>query len=73
MSSDVVGMALAWGIAEITPMNSKYVPGLVLATLGADSAASLKAAQLAKRADLPLAETQVASAHYLGRVGPCPS
>jgi predicted Na+-dependent transporter len=51
--------ALAWGIAEITPMNSKYVPGLVLATLGAGSAASLKAAQLAKRADLPLAVSVV--------------
>jgi predicted Na+-dependent transporter len=36
--------ALAWGIAEIIPMNSKYVSGLVLATLGAGSAASLKAA-----------------------------
>jgi BASS family bile acid:Na+ symporter len=40
-------------------MNSKYVPGLVLATLGAGSAASLKAAQLAKRADLPLAVSVV--------------
>jgi len=35
------------------------VPGLVLATLGAGSAASLKAAQLAKRADLPLAVSVV--------------
>src|SRR5450755_789884 len=51
--------AAAWGIAEITPMGSKYVPGLVLATLGAGSAASLKAAQLAKRADLPLAVSVV--------------
>ena len=51
--------AVAWGIAEITPMDSKYVPGLVLATLGAGSAASLKAAQLAKRADLPLAVSVV--------------
>jgi predicted Na+-dependent transporter len=51
--------AVAWGIAEITPMSSKYVPGLVLATLGAGSAASLKAAQLAKRADLPLAVSVV--------------
>lgn len=51
--------AAAWGIAEITPMNSKYVPGLVLATLGAGSAASLKAAQLAKWADLPLAVSVV--------------
>jgi predicted Na+-dependent transporter len=51
--------AAAWGIAEITPMGSKYVPGLVLATLGAGSAASLKAAQLARRADLPLAVSVV--------------
>jgi ACR3 family arsenite transporter len=55
----VVIPAAAWGIAEITPMGSKYVPGLVLATLGAGSAASLKAAQLAKRADLPLAVSVV--------------
>jgi len=47
--------AVAWGIAKASPMDSQYVPGLVLATLGAGSAASLKAAQLAKRADLPLA------------------
>jgi BASS family bile acid:Na+ symporter len=40
-------------------MGSKYVAGLVLATLGAGSAASLKAAQLAKRADLPLAVSVV--------------
>jgi len=51
--------AAAWGIAEVFPMGSKYVPGLVLATLGAGSAASLKAAQLAKRADLPLAVSVV--------------
>ena len=51
--------AVAWGIAEITPMDSKYVPGLVLATIGAGSAASLKAVQLAKRADLPLAVSVV--------------
>jgi bile acid:Na+ symporter, BASS family len=47
--------AVAWGMAKASPMDSQYVPGLVLATLGAGSAASLKAAQLAKRADLPLA------------------
>lgn len=51
--------AVAWGIAEIMPMGSKYVPGLVLATIGAGSAASLKAVQLAKRADLPLAVSVV--------------
>jgi BASS family bile acid:Na+ symporter len=51
----VVIPAAAWGIAELSPMGDQYIPGLVLATLGAGSAASLKAAQLAKRADLPLA------------------
>jgi predicted Na+-dependent transporter len=55
----VVIPAAAWGIAELLPMDSKYVPGLVLATLGAGSAASLKAAQLAKRVDLPLAVSVV--------------
>ena len=55
----VVIPAAAWGIAELSPMGSKYVPGLVLATLGAGSAASLKAAQLANRADLPLAVSVV--------------
>src|SRR5829696_6930974 len=47
------------GIAEVSPMGSEYVAGLVLATLGAGSAASLKAAQLARRADLPLAVSMV--------------
>jgi BASS family bile acid:Na+ symporter len=51
--------AAAWGIAEVSPMGDQYVPGLVLATLGAGSAASLKAAQLATRADLPLAVSVV--------------
>ena len=51
--------AAAWGIAELSPMGSKYVPGLVLATVGAGSAASLKAAQLARRVDLPLAVSVV--------------
>ena len=51
--------AVAWGIAEILPVSSKYVPGLVLVTLGAGGAAALKAAQLAKRADLALAVSVV--------------
>jgi BASS family bile acid:Na+ symporter len=55
----VVIPAAAWGIAEVSPMGSKYVPGLVLAAIGAGSAASLKAAQLAKRVDLPLAVSVV--------------
>jgi arsenite transporter len=49
-------------------MNSKYVPGLVLATIGAGSAASLKAAQLARRADLPLAVSLVVVLHLVNIV-----
>lgn len=55
----VVIPAAAWGIAELLPVDNQYVPGLVLATLGAGSAASLKGAQLARRADLPLAVSLV--------------
>jgi len=55
----VVIPAAAWGIASLSPMDDKYVPGLVLATLGAGGAASLKAAQLVGRADLPLAVSVV--------------
>lgn len=55
----VVIPGAAWGIAEVSPMDDKYVAGLVLATLGAGSAASLKAAQIAGRADLPLAVSVV--------------
>jgi BASS family bile acid:Na+ symporter len=51
--------AAAWGIAEISPMDDQYVPGLVLATIGAGSAASLKAAQLSKKSNLPLAVSVV--------------
>jgi BASS family bile acid:Na+ symporter len=51
----VVIPAMAWGLAKASPMDSQYVAGLVLATLGAGSAASLKGAQLARKADLPLA------------------
>lgn len=51
--------ALAWGLAEAFPVDDVYVDGLVLATLGAGSAAALKAAQMAKGADLPLAVSLV--------------
>ena len=40
-------------------VDPKYVPGLVLATIGAGSASGLKAAQLAWRTDLPLAVSVV--------------
>jgi len=51
----VVLPAIAWGVADGLPIEEAYVGGLVLATLGAGSAAGIKAAQLAKNADLPLA------------------
>src|SRR4051794_15126434 len=57
--SAVVIPAVAWGIAAILPINDTYVDGLVLATLGAGSAGAIKAAQLAKNADLPLAVSMV--------------
>jgi BASS family bile acid:Na+ symporter len=57
--SAVVIPALAWGIAAALPINDTYVDGLVLATLGAGSAGAIKAAQLAKNADLPLAVSLV--------------
>jgi predicted Na+-dependent transporter len=49
----------AWGIAKASPMSGQYVDGLVLATIGMGSAGALKAAQLAKRADLALAVSAV--------------
>lgn len=51
--------ALAWAVAVALPVDERYVDGLVLATLGAGTAAALKAAQLAKGADLPLAVSLV--------------
>jgi BASS family bile acid:Na+ symporter len=51
--------AIAWLVAEALPISDVYVSGLVLATLGAGSAAALKGAQLAERADLPLAVSLV--------------
>jgi BASS family bile acid:Na+ symporter len=55
----VVIPAIAWGVAKGLPINEAYVDGLVLATLGAGSAAGIKAAQLAKNADLALAVSVV--------------
>jgi BASS family bile acid:Na+ symporter len=51
----VVIPAIAWGVATGLPIEEAFVGGLVLATLGAGSAAGIKAAQLAKNADLALA------------------
>ncbi len=45
----------AWLIATASPMPEAYVTGMVLTVIGSGSAASLKAAQLARSADLALA------------------
>jgi BASS family bile acid:Na+ symporter len=51
--------AIAWGVAKGLPIKAASVDGLVLATLGAGSVAGIKAAQLAKKADLTLAVSVV--------------
>jgi bile acid:Na+ symporter, BASS family len=51
--------AAAWGIAEAFPIKDAHVDGLVLAAIGAGSAAGLKAAQLSGRADMALAVSLV--------------
>lgn len=51
----VVVPATAWGIAEAAPIEAAYVGGTALAAIGSAGAAGLKAAQLSRRADLPLA------------------
>jgi predicted Na+-dependent transporter len=43
------------GVAKALPIKEASVDGLVLATLGAGSAGGIKAAQLARKAELPLA------------------
>src|SRR3954447_22861054 len=55
----IVIPAIAWGVAKGLPINDAYVGGLVLATLGAGSGGGVQAAQLAKKADLPLAVSVV--------------
>ena len=46
--------ALAWGLAKLFPITSEQVVGLVLVCIASAGPAGLKAAQLAKRADLAL-------------------
>jgi predicted Na+-dependent transporter len=46
--------AFAWSAAQLFPISAESVTGLTLSTLGAGSAAGLKAAQLSQRADLAL-------------------
>jgi bile acid:Na+ symporter, BASS family len=45
----------AWGIATAAPVSTGYADGIALCALGSAGAAGLKAAQLSRRADLPLA------------------
>jgi predicted Na+-dependent transporter len=51
--------AAAWGIGKALPIDESAVTGMTLAAIGAASAAGLKAAQLARRADLALAVSLV--------------
>ena len=51
----VVVPAAAWAVARTVPMTDGYVAGIALAAIGSGGAAGLKAAQLSRRADLPLA------------------
>ena len=47
--------ALAWGIARLAPLGPEATAGVTLTAAGAGGAAGLKAAQLSRVADLPLA------------------
>jgi BASS family bile acid:Na+ symporter len=51
--------AMAWGVFTVFGIQDAYVSGATLATIGAAGAMGLKAAQLAKRADLALAVSTV--------------
>jgi len=51
--------ALAWGMANLFPITSEQVIGLVLVCVASAGPAGLKAAQLAKRADMALAVSLV--------------
>jgi predicted Na+-dependent transporter len=57
--NSVLVPAAAWGIGKALPIDASAVTGLTLAAIGAASAAGLKASQLARRADLPLAVSLV--------------
>ncbi len=51
--------AAAWGLFTVFGIKAAYVSGATLAAVGAAGAFGLKAAQLSKRADLPLALSAV--------------
>ena len=55
----VVVPLVAWGLAKAFPMTSDQVTGLVLVCVASAGPAGLKAAQLAKRADMALAVSLV--------------
>jgi predicted Na+-dependent transporter len=57
--NSVLVPAAAWGIGKALPIDASAVTGMTLAAIGAASAAGLKATQLARRADLPLAVSLV--------------
>jgi predicted Na+-dependent transporter len=57
--NSVLVPAAAWGIGTALPIDASAVTGMTLAAIGAASAAGLKATQLARRADLPLAVSLV--------------
>jgi BASS family bile acid:Na+ symporter len=50
---------IAWGLANLFPITSEQVVGLVLVCIASAGPAGLKAAQLAKRADMALAVSLV--------------
>jgi predicted Na+-dependent transporter len=57
--NSVLVPAAAWGIGKALPIDASAVTGMTLSAIGAASAAGLKATQLARRADLPLAVSLV--------------
>ena len=55
----VIVPLVAWGLAKLFPLTSEQVVGLVLVCIASAGPAGLKAAQLAKRADMALAVSLV--------------
>jgi predicted Na+-dependent transporter len=51
--------AVAWGVTSLFPIDAVYKSGVILCVIGASGPSSLKAAQLARKADLPLAVSLV--------------
>jgi BASS family bile acid:Na+ symporter len=57
--NSLVVPAVAWGIAELFPISTAQVIGIVLCCIAAAGPAGLKGAELAKRADMALAVSLV--------------